>query len=142
MRDNAERVGVSKKKKAQKTPGDVVLETLNHKIVVTRKGKKLQLSAFEAALEACFEKASRGDQAAQKTMEQILLVSGFYEKEPENSPHGVIVVYATHASRTAWLAKARATKQTINPLEGIPGAEEFTMDRKFGGEEHEDPTGN
>lgn len=130
------------KKKTPQSPGDAVLEVLNRKAPATRNGKRVKMSAFATALEKCFEKASRGDDDAVKALEQILAMSAFYEEAPEGAKHGMIVVYAPSPSKEAWLAEADATKLTINPLEGIPGAEEFNRDRKFRGGDDDDPTGN
>lgn len=129
-----------RRKKPPETFKELYNRVLNERVTYGIRGKPQTTSVLQTLIYFCSEQANAGDTKAQTTFEYIKKVGGYYDAPPEKARTGVFVFYAP-MGKEEWLAEARRTKLSINPLEGIPGAEELILDRKRRRDE-DDPTGN
>lgn len=112
------------------TPTEALFPVLNRMTSFDYKGKKVKAPAFQVAFLLCYEKAMAGDAKAKAAFDKILDIGGYFTAPAEGRKVEPIVVRAPARSTAEWVEVAKATYMAVNPLEGVPGAEDITRGRQ------------
>ncbi|MGE0830346.1 MAG: DUF5681 domain-containing protein [Hyphomonadaceae bacterium] len=108
---------------------DVFLRVMNEEVsLLGPDGEPVRMSGVEAMFRRLRQRALKGEMSAMRAIKQLF--GKRLEPRAPQSSGGLVVVYAP-VSQEQWEADSAGPMLPLNPLEGIPGAEDAFKDPDF-----------
>jgi hypothetical protein len=112
-------------KQAPRPLTEIIDSALYETVVVQQKGKRQRMPMIEVIIRQLVAAAGKGDVKAFALLQAARKSAAARPPEQDDRPKGgILVVYPT-MEEDEWEEATEGMRQTINPLAGLPGGDEF-----------------